>query len=424
MGEFLQENHYEKEIDIKDLFKIIWDKRIFILIFTFFITIISFVYVSLKTPIYEVKSVVRIGYINDQLLDDGKIIVKKIKLTFNVENKKIIAEDSSIVSKVILSKNLNSFIEIYTQGHSNDKALEKNNEVVKFIQDEYLHKINQHKLKINLDIKNLNEQINIIKNAEVYETKRQINIIKQQVIPKIEKEIKKITLQVIPKIDEEINLIKSQDITNLDNRIKFIKNKELKFIDKKIELYHNKLIEYEKNIKELTKKKSKDNSQNILSNIQLFNIHNLVLNIENNIETLRKDKEKLKFITIKEIEDEKLKLVNINIEDLKIKKDNLLKINIKQLEDNKKNMLTKELYKLNDKLNISIPKKVENLENKIIMKKQNLINIKNTETVGNVLLNNSAKYPKKKLIIFISFVMGLISSIIIVFFIQLTREKK
>ena len=53
----MQENKIlnEDEIDLRELFKTIWDKRFFIIIFTFIITLISFIYVLLKnpTPVYE-----------------------------------------------------------------------------------------------------------------------------------------------------------------------------------------------------------------------------------------------------------------------------------------------------------------------------------------------------------------------------------
>ena len=43
----MQENKIlnEDEIDLRELFKTIWDKRFFIIIFTFIITLISFIYV-------------------------------------------------------------------------------------------------------------------------------------------------------------------------------------------------------------------------------------------------------------------------------------------------------------------------------------------------------------------------------------------
>ena len=49
----MQENRYiqEDEIDLRELFKIIWDKKIFIILFTLAITVLATVYAYSKTPI-------------------------------------------------------------------------------------------------------------------------------------------------------------------------------------------------------------------------------------------------------------------------------------------------------------------------------------------------------------------------------------
>jgi uncharacterized protein involved in exopolysaccharide biosynthesis len=52
----------EDEIDLKELFKIIWKRKIFVISFCLLITIGSVIYVYTKTPIYEVKSVMEIGF--------------------------------------------------------------------------------------------------------------------------------------------------------------------------------------------------------------------------------------------------------------------------------------------------------------------------------------------------------------------------
>ena len=66
----VQENKIlnEDEIDLRELFKTIWDKRVFIIIFTFIITLISFIYVLLKnpTPVYEGILSVQIGEIQSE----------------------------------------------------------------------------------------------------------------------------------------------------------------------------------------------------------------------------------------------------------------------------------------------------------------------------------------------------------------------
>ena len=51
----------EDEIDLRELFKTILDKKVFIVIFTLVITILAAIYAYNKTPIYEAKALVEIG---------------------------------------------------------------------------------------------------------------------------------------------------------------------------------------------------------------------------------------------------------------------------------------------------------------------------------------------------------------------------
>ena len=85
----MQENRYiqEDEIDLRELFKIIWDKKIFIILFTLVITVLATVYAYSKTPIYEAKALVEIGEykINNTTknsVDDASVITRKLTTLF------------------------------------------------------------------------------------------------------------------------------------------------------------------------------------------------------------------------------------------------------------------------------------------------------------------------------------------------------
>lgn len=84
----MQENKIlnEDEIDLRELFKTIWDKRFFIIIFTFIITLISFIYVLLKnpTPVYEGILSVQIGEIQSEIFGN-KIIETPQNLSYILE---------------------------------------------------------------------------------------------------------------------------------------------------------------------------------------------------------------------------------------------------------------------------------------------------------------------------------------------------
>lgn len=51
-------------------------------------------------------------------------------------------------------------------------------------------------------------------------------------------------------------------------------------------------------------------------------------------------------------------------------------------------------------------------------------NYKNTEVVGKIIINDSAIKPKKKLIVIVAFITGLILSIFLVFLIEFIRGFK
>ena len=57
-----EQNYYqEDEIDLKELFKILWDKKNFIISITAIITILAGIYAFKKTPIYEATALNEIG---------------------------------------------------------------------------------------------------------------------------------------------------------------------------------------------------------------------------------------------------------------------------------------------------------------------------------------------------------------------------
>ncbi len=351
----------EDEIDLRNLFKTIWDKRKFIVIFTFAITALAIVYAFIKTPIYEVKSVVRIGYLNDTLVENSKVLEKKLRLIFGVDSKtNLMKKDKAIVSNISTVKRVENFLEISTQAFSNELAIKKNKEVVNFLQNEYRYKIDEFILRTNINIKNLEEKIVYIEKVE------KVNI---------EKDIEKIKNQSIPKIDE---------------RIKFINNVELKMLDNKLDFNKVKLKQYEKNLIDISKRKSLDNTQNMLMAMQISNTQNLILNIQNQIENLKKEKENLKLVVLKELE--------LQIENYKNE-------NIRKLEID---------------LNLGISKKIEDLKNKIQLEKLKLTNgsVINSEIVGEIEVSNSPIKPNKKLIVVVAFVIGFILSIFLVFFMQ------
>jgi uncharacterized protein involved in exopolysaccharide biosynthesis len=173
----LRENQYiEDEIDLKELFNTIWQKRLFIAIFTFVVTICAVVYAYNKTPIYEVKSIIEIGFIDNQnkgisekqFLEDPSVLEEKLNVIFNVNDKDINNDPyNGIISSISQVKTVKNFIEIKTEAVSNEIAKEKIKEILEYTKNLYNPKIQQYLTLANTDISNTEKEISFLKNEKI-----------------------------------------------------------------------------------------------------------------------------------------------------------------------------------------------------------------------------------------------------------------
>lgn len=121
----------EDEIDLKELFKIIWNKRVFILVFTAVITLLAVVYVYFKNPIpiFQGKTYVEIGQIQSQnfgeeSLDKSLDLSEILKLELNVSatipkgTKDLLEISFSDKDKEVIKTNLEKSIEFIIKRHN------------------------------------------------------------------------------------------------------------------------------------------------------------------------------------------------------------------------------------------------------------------------------------------------------------------
>lgn len=370
MQENARHNVYEDEIDLRELFLTIWKKKIFIVVFTAIITILAIIYVSFKTQIYEVKSVIKIGHIKNSLseyswtntlLEPSAILEQKLKLIYSVDDpRRYEFIEDGVVSKISTIKNVENFIEITTEAYSNEKALEKNKEVLDFIQNEYKYKIDEFVQKTDIKIKDIESKIKYAKEVKRVD---------------LEQNIEKINTQMLPRIEKEIELLKSVELVSLE---------------KKLEFNREKLKEYEAEVARISKQKSGDNSQNMLMAVQLLNTQNLILSVQNSIENLIREKE------------------------------NLINIKLVDLEKTKENIINETLRKARVELEINFLKELDDLNDSLELEKLKLTNdsFRNSELVSDYIVNDFPVKPKKSLTIAVAFVTGFILSIFLVFFMQ------
>ncbi|MFW2601999.1 Wzz/FepE/Etk N-terminal domain-containing protein [Aliarcobacter butzleri] len=304
----------EDEIDLKELFKTLWKYKIFILVFTFITTILSIIYVSLKTPTYQVTALVELGSYKtesdqDVIIDNADNLSKKLTTIF-IDLRKNLENKNFEITKIVTVKGMKNFIEISSEASSNTQAIEGLNEVIEHIKSEHT--------KLLDDVKEKNEF----------------------------------------------------DLKNISLNIKNIEDDKLKNIEKKIELYQ----------------------QNIL------NLEEQMLSVTETLKNLNKLEPSISALKLMEKRDISNAIISnkSNLYDLIEEKENLINIEINKLLDRKKILET-----------LSLPH-----------------NLKNSEVVGSILVNEYPIKPKKSLIVVVSFVTGFILSIFLVFFIQFVNNMK
>ena len=450
---------YEDEIDLRELFITLKKNKKIIFIVTTLVTLLAIVYVMIKTPIYEVKSNVQVGFIGDNLVIEPDTLVKTVNIVFNVEDKlNTKKEFVSEVSSVSINKKLKNFITIKTQGISNEEALKKNKEVVKYIQNLTHKKVEQYIRNKQYAIKAVETKIKNLDELEKKNLQREIDLIKNQQIVKIDEKIKRLKEQDIKNLQRKIDLLKSQDIVKIDDQIKFYKKVKIPTLQEKIKFHTEKLAEYTKAVKKLYQDniRSKDSTASTISSIQMVNYQNLILNSQNKIEDLKveiekinsevipnlqRQKDNIKNVTIKNLQLQIDNIKNVTIKDLLRQKDNIKNVTIKNLQlqiDNIKNVTIKDLQrsennlesdtlrKLEYKLKVSLPNKRKKLQEQIEKLKFDMDeqNVKNSEVVGEYIIKDYPVKPKKILVVLVALITGLILSIFLVFFREFLKSFK
>ena len=311
----MQEQKYiqEDEIDLREIFKSIFERKYFILIFTLIITILAIIYVNIKTPIYEAKAVIEIGSYKTEsdevrVVDNLNEFSKKLSTIF-IDLRKNDIEKESEITNISISKGMKNYIEISSQAISNDLALKEIEAVLSFTKDEHGKFLNDIKEKNKIQISNID---NSVKNLQ----------------------------EQIVNIDRKIELYE-KNVINLEEQMKFVLEslKNINSLDPSIAAL--KLME------------KRDISNDIISNkSQLF--------------------------------------------DLMIKKESISNLEINKLIERKKILESLTLD----------------------------YNIKNSDIIGKIQINDYPVKPKKTLVVVVSFVTGFILSIFIIFFMQFIQGLK
>ncbi len=419
----------EDEIDLRELFKIIWNKKVFIIIFTFITTVLAWFYAYNKIPIYEVKSYIEIGYINKEQIENIDSLEHKLKVVFEVENPRHQADsfEKGIVSSIKQIKGVKSFLEIKTEATSNEAALNKNKEVLKFIQDSSQESIKQYEIVLNNTILNKKREIDFINEINIKNIKSEIEILREQELKNIDTKIAILKNQNIESLNKEINLLKTQEIPKLKVQINFLKNSKIKSLKDKIVYYSKSLNSYINELDKINKNIEKsDNTTAMVASVQILNYQNLITNAQNQIKDLELQIEVIQNERIPDLKYELENITNVQIKNLEYKKANIINVDIKDLENKKLNVSNEKIRKLEDKINIELQTKISQLNEEIdtLNFKKSEQNLSNTKLVGEYIVNDFPVKPKKSLIVIVAFITGFILSIFLAFLLNFISKSK
>ena len=178
-----EQNYYQEDkIDLKELFKILWSKKILIISLTSVITLLAGIYAFNKTPIYEATALVEIGNYklhnnnhNKAILDSTADLSKKLNLLF-IDMLKNEKDRKVEISSISVPKKSSNFIEIKAEAISNEIASREILRVVDYIKNKHQKILNDVKNRRELEIKNINTKIDNIKSKEIKLLSEKIDI--------------------------------------------------------------------------------------------------------------------------------------------------------------------------------------------------------------------------------------------------------
>lgn len=244
-------NVKEDEIHLNEIFRTVWNNRLFIIFFTLAITIVSIIYVVFKTPTYEAKAILKIGeykVLNDnfiskvQKLDNASELSAELRVLF-IDLLKNNKEKVTEIKNISVLKKQKDFLTITAHSVSNELAKKEIEKIVMYITN--LHKKDLDELIENrsLKLKNLEKKIDYVKNTKVVEIEDKIKYQKEVVLKSIDS---KISLNVLntKKFQKQLELTEKNlfEIKTENSTLAAINIMEKRNLEEKINRFKLELI--------------------------------------------------------------------------------------------------------------------------------------------------------------------------------------
>ena len=137
----VHEKSYDHEMNLLEIFNILWSKKLFIVAFTSSLTVISIFYAINKTPIYVVKRIFEIGIANEVLVDNVSRLVNEINI---VENINVPSDVITRLSSIKLMGGTDNLIELKVESTSNKDGIELIDQIFSRIQMKHKKSIDDY----------------------------------------------------------------------------------------------------------------------------------------------------------------------------------------------------------------------------------------------------------------------------------------
>lgn len=155
---------YNDEIDLKELWKVVFKRKKTIFLATVGILILGIIYAFVQKPIYEVKAILEIGSYSvntntntntNIFLESPQNLLKRLDVIY-IENKN--AKNGGSLKRVELAKGTQNLIEIVTIANSNEEATHKLQIIIDEISSKHNTILESYIALINTKIKNLEKE--------------------------------------------------------------------------------------------------------------------------------------------------------------------------------------------------------------------------------------------------------------------------
>ncbi|UCZ56545.1 hypothetical protein LGV61_12565 [Desulfurispirillum indicum] len=384
----------DDEIDLRDLVRTILSWKWVIIGVTLLATVLGVAYALVKTPVYQARAVLEIGFYTDgnerKLVDSAQRLNRELETVFiSIPRAQDIERDAWIDS-VTTVRGDNNFIELSALGISRDLARSEVARVVDYVRTE-------HQEIIEALLEN--------KQSELRTLDRRIDDLQGRRLQSFDQR----TEQELDALDREIAHIEDRRLKALDERLEFAQNIDRPRIDQRIARFREEVAQYERQlghaISNAQTTKEQDAALSALTLMEIRNLEEKLTDRRLRLIDEQRRLDELQRTTIPDLQREREKLVDIDLRNLKEKRDMVRD----ESQRERQKIVEMDLQSLLDQRTLLAATIAPH-------------NYSNTRMVGDIISRDTPVAPKKRLIVMVAFVAGFMGSLFLVFILEFAKS--